>query len=115
MHELGIMQDVLDIAVRTAENNNGSRVTKITLLVGVLSGILPNYMQSYFDLISKGTIAESAELIIEVEPAVFTCPDCGGRTVFERYGPDFVCGECGSANVRLLSGKSFKILSVAII
>lgn len=115
MHELGIMQDVLDLAVKACEKNDGRRVTKITLLVGVLSGVLPNYMQSYFDLISKGTIAEGSELVIEVDPAVFVCRDCGGHTIFERYGPDFVCGECGGANVRLISGKAFKIISIAII
>ena len=60
-------------------------------------------------------LARQAELDIQVDPAVFLCQDCGEKTVFDRFGPDFVCGGCGSENVRLLSGKAFKIISVAIV
>ncbi|MEG0778283.1 MAG: hydrogenase maturation nickel metallochaperone HypA [Oscillospiraceae bacterium] len=115
MHELGIMNDVLATALRVVETNNGKKVTKITLKVGVLSGILPNYMQSFFDLISKGTAAEGSKLVIENEPAVFQCADCGEQSTFESFGSDFVCLHCGGTSIRLLSGKSFQIVSVAII
>ena len=115
MHELGIMNNVLDSAIRVAKENNGHRVTKVTLKVGVLSGILPDYMAAFFDMISQNTIAQGAELIIEIEPAVFLCRDCGEKTSFDRYGPDFICSNCNSENLSLLSGKSFQIVSVAIV
>ncbi len=115
MHELGIMNDVLDTALRVAQQNNGRKVTKITLKVGVLSGILPDYLKSFFELISKDTIAKDANLIVEIEPAVFSCRDCGKQTVFPRFGPDFICEHCGSENMQLLSGKSFQIVNVGII
>ncbi|MEG2072223.1 MAG: hydrogenase maturation nickel metallochaperone HypA [Oscillospiraceae bacterium] len=115
MHELGIMKDVLETALRVASENKGKRVTKVTLKVGVLSGVLPNYMASFFELIAKGTAAEGAQVIIENEAAVFLCRDCGKKTTFQQFGPDFICEHCDSTNLQLLQGKTFQIVSVGII
>ena len=115
MHELGVMRDVLSTAVRAADENGAAKVTKITLKVGVLSGILPNFMQEYFDVISKDTKAENAQLVIETEPAIFHCTDCSKKTVYEKFGPDFSCEHCSGNSIRLLHGKTFQIVSVAVI
>ncbi len=115
MHELGIMTDVLDTALRVAEQNGGKKVTKITLKIGLMSGVIPEYVQSFFDVISKGTAAEGADIIIEPDPAVFVCRKCGEKTVYNALGPEYVCGSCGSQALRMLSGCGFQIVSVGII
>ncbi|MGI5985528.1 MAG: hydrogenase maturation nickel metallochaperone HypA [Clostridiales bacterium] len=115
MHELGIMTDVLDTALRVAEEHGGKKVTKITLKVGLMSGVIPTYVQSFFDVISKDTIAKDAEIAIEPDPAVFTCRKCGGKTVYNELGPEYVCEHCGSQALRLISGYGFQIISVGII
>jgi Zn finger protein HypA/HybF (possibly regulating hydrogenase expression) len=115
MHELGIMTDVLDTALRVAEENGGKKVTKITLKVGLMSGIIPSYVQSFFDVISKNTPAEGAEIIIEPDPAVFFCRKCGQSTVYDALGPEYVCRSCGSPSLRLNSGYGFQIVNVGII
>lgn len=109
------MNDVLETAVRVAKQNDGSRVTKISLKVGVMSGVMPQFMQSFFDVISKGTIAEGAELDIQRDPVVFRCRECGRTTVYDELGPEYVCHACGSESLFLVSGRSFQIISVAII
>lgn len=115
MHELGIMADVLDTAISVAENHGGSRVTKITLKIGVMSGVMPEYVQSFFDVISKNTVASGANITIESDPAVFHCRKCGEQTVYEALGPEYVCGHCGSPALHLLSGYGFQIVNVGII
>ena len=115
MHELGIMTDVLDTAIRVAEEHSGKKVTKITLKVGLMSGIVETYVQSFFDVISKDTIAKGAEIVIEPDPAVFICRKCGGKTVYEKLGPDYVCEHCGSQALRLVSGYGFQIVNVGIV
>lgn len=115
MHELGIMTDVLDTALRVAQQNGGKRVTKITLKIGLMSGVIPSYVQSFFDVISKGTAAEGAEIIIEPDPAVFICRKCGEKTVFDALGPDYICKDCGSQALRMISGYGFQIVNVGII
>ena len=114
MHELGIMTDVLDTAIRVAEDNGGRQVTKITLKIGLMSGVKAEYVQSFFAVISKDTIAQKAEIAIENDPAVFVCRSCGGKTVYEALGPDYICSACGSQALRLVSGHGFPIVNAGI-
>lgn len=115
MHELGIMTDVLDTALRVAEEHGGKKVTKISLKVGLMSGIVSAYVQSFFDVISKDTIAGGAEILITDDPAVFKCRKCGETTVYEKLGPEYVCRNCGSPSLHLESGYGFQIVNVGII
>ena len=115
MHELGIMTDVLDTALRVCEENGGKKVTKITLKVGLMSGIIPSYVQSFFDVISNDTKASGAKLEIISDPAVFTCRKCGNTTVYDALGPEYVCKDCGSPALRMNSGYGFQIVNVGII
>lgn len=115
MHELGIMADVLDTALRVAQSNGGKRVSKITLKIGVMSGIVPMYVQSFFDVIARDTAAAGAKITIETDPAVFVCRKCGEKTEYDELGPQYVCQSCGSEALRLISGYGFQIVSVGII
>ena len=109
------MTDVLDTALRVVEEHGGKKVTKITLKVGLMSGIVSTYVQSFFDVISKDTAASGAELVIEPDPAVFLCRKCGAQTVYEALGPEYVCEHCGSQALKLESGYGFQIINVGII
>lgn len=109
------MTDVLDTALRVCEENGGKKVTKITLKVGLMSGIIPSYVQSFFDVISKDTKANGATIEIELDPAVFVCRKCGEKTVYEALGPEYVCKSCGSQALRMTTGYGFQIVSVGII
>lgn len=115
MHELGIMTDVLDTALRVCEENGGKKVSKITLKVGLMSGIIPTYIQSFFDVISKDTKASGAKLEVLAEPAVFICRKCGQTTSYDALGPEYICQSCGSQALRMTSGYSFQIVSVGIV
>lgn len=109
------MTDVLDRAVAVCEEHGGTKVTKITLKIGLMSGILPDYVQSFFDVLSKGTIAEGAQIVIESVPAVFVCRKCGAGTVYKELGPEYVCSQCGSPALRLTDGYRFQIVSIGIL
>lgn len=109
------MTEVLDTALRVAEENGGKKVTKITLKVGLMSGVVSSYVQSFFDVISKDTIANGAEIVIEPDPAVFVCRKCGEKTVYDELGSEYVCQSCGGAALRLTSGYGFQIVSIGIV
>lgn len=115
MHELGILQEVLDTALKVAKENGGKKVTKITLKIGVMSGIVPQLVQSYFDVLSKDTIARDAKLIIDIDPAVYICCDCGAKTVYTEQAPHFECEKCASRSLKLISGYGFQIVNVGIV
>ncbi len=115
MHELSIMNDVLATALRVAKEHGGTKVTKVTLRVGVMSGIVPYFCDSMFATIAKGTIAEGCEMIVEEEPAVFKCLDCGELTTYPAPGPEYKCHVCQSGNLRLISGYKSQIVNIGIV
>ena len=109
------MTDVLDRAVSVCEQHGGTRVTKITLKIGVMSGIVASYVQSFFDVLSKGTPAEGAEITIEDDPAVFVCRKCGAKTVYGQLGSEYVCSSCGSPALHLEGGYGLQIVNIGIV
>ena len=49
MHELPVMNSILDIVIKHAKMNNVKKIIKIYLKVGVLSDLEEKWMQQYFD------------------------------------------------------------------
>lgn len=68
MHELSLAIEILKTALEQGEANSALRINDIHLEANsptAFTHINPDNIQSYFDLVSKGTIAEGAELSIE--------------------------------------------------
>ena len=62
MHELSITQSILDIALQAAAARGGGRITAIRLAIGPFSGVVPDCVQMYLDVLAKGTAAEGARI-----------------------------------------------------
>ena len=77
MHELAITEGIMNAAVPAAESAGAKKILEIRLKIGELSGVLPEYIQYYFNIISKGTVAEGAKLVSQTIPVQIKCPDCG--------------------------------------
>src|SRR5947209_20380205 len=108
MHELGIAQEVVEIACAQA---HGAQVKRIVLQIGKLSAVLTEAVRFCFDLCTEGTSAAGAQLEI-VEPAgVARCRMCDGEVLLDR--PFGQCC-CGSTDLEWLSGEELKIQMVEI-
>ena len=68
MHELAITQSILDIARKAADEHGAKQVKSVRIMLGEYSGVVPQCIQYYFDVISKDTIAEGAVLDIQPNP-----------------------------------------------
>ena len=110
MHELSIMRSVVDVCEREAQKHGFERVERISLAVGAVSGIVPEYMFEFFPLASAGTVAEGAKLATRVIPAEIECPECGYSG--EAAGADCPC--CGGTGFRLVHGREFYIDSIEV-
>ncbi len=64
MHEYHIVESVIKQAAAAAEEREASRITRIRLAVGEMSGLEESSIRLYFEEISKGTLAEGAELVV---------------------------------------------------
>lgn len=114
MHELSVMTNILEIVLQHAEKNKAKRVSQINLVVGELSDLIPEWMQNYFDFVSKDSIAENAKLQIERIPAIVQCKNCKNEFQLDRNNLEFSCIKCNGTDVELLSGREFLIKSIEV-
>ncbi|MEA3470585.1 MAG: hydrogenase maturation nickel metallochaperone HypA [Thermodesulfobacteriota bacterium] len=116
MHELPITQSILDIVVKHAHTNNVKRVLSITLRIGELSDLEDEWIQRYFDYLSKDTVAEKAKLKIERSPVVMRCNECSHS--FEariKEKKEIACPKCGSTkNFSLISGREYYVKDMEV-
>ena len=112
MHELAITQQILNLALRHAQEAKASRVTDLHLEIGTLSTIIDDSVQFYWDNICQGTICEAATLHFKRIPARLLCQDCN-----QEYALDnelTACPHCESIRVKILSGQEFQLTSIDI-
>lgn len=115
MHELALTSRVFDIALEYAQANNASRVCAIHLRIGEIRDISNEWMQRYFDHVSRGSIAEGAQLDIVRVPLRISCKDCLESCevkVSELAGKK--CSVCGGGQFSLVSGEEFFISSIEV-
>lgn len=111
MHELGIATDILNVSLAEAQNHGARRITGVSLLVGVLRGIVPEHLIFLFGHIAKGTIAEGAMVSIEEDAVRVECKACG---TFEARKFALECPACKKMDVLLTGGDALRIVSLEI-
>lgn len=112
MHELAITESILNIAVDEAKKHGARKVLSIKLKVGEFSGVVPQLIQEYYNIVSRDTVADGAELIIENVPVTIKCNDCGNEGVIDRT--KIKCPQCGSINIRIVTGREFYVDSMEV-
>lgn len=110
MHELSIMEGVLDAVRQSAAQNHITRVGKITLVVGKLSTALPESLQFAFEALAREELFNGAILEIEERDIVCRCETCAHDfLVGAEY--KFVCPQCGGSQIHIVSGRELYIES----
>ena len=62
MHERALTDDLMRKIEAVARENDGARVTRITVKLGALSHFTPEHFREHFVDASRGTLAEGAEV-----------------------------------------------------
>ena len=112
MHEFAIAQSLLEIIEQGALPYGGAKVTGVKLLIGKLSGVLPDALKFAFEAISVGGIAEGASLEIEEVPLRIRCHQCGD--VFLVDDPFLTCPNCEGTDVEMITGRELEIRGIEI-
>lgn len=116
MHELPVTESILKIVLAHAEKNAVSRIMTIHLQIGRLSDMEDEWMQRYFDYVSRGTKAEGARLQIERTPIGLKCSDCDASYTIEAADKiDMPCPQCGQKSGRLISGREYTITNMEVL
>jgi hydrogenase nickel incorporation protein HypA/HybF len=115
MHELPVTKSIVQIVTKHAEMHDVKRVISVNLEIGALSDLQSEWVQRYFDHLSRGTVVDGATLKINRVPAVFRCNRC--QRSFEINAlleEDLSCGLCYSRQVTLVSGREYHVKSMEV-
>lgn len=112
MHELGIAQNILEIARQAVPEEQTAAIRFIRIRVGPLSGVVPDSLEFCFEAIVHETEMQKARLAIEQLPAILSCKKCGYR--FKTKDLEFFCQSCNSADLELISGKELEVVEIEL-
>ena len=112
MHEFSITQNILSIALKEAEKASATKISKINLTIGELSGIVDECVEFYFNLLSQDTMAAGARLCFYRTPTKLRCRQCA--TTFSPANPDWVCPNCRERRIEIVSGRECHVESIEV-
>ncbi len=124
MHEMSLIKRLLLQVQEIAREHHSDFVGEITVELGPLSGVEPELVRIAFEQVVGraeapqvgGALARSttqnATLTIRKVPLVVRCLQCDGESDVNNF--IFLCDNCGSGRVRIVSGDAFRLLSVTL-
>jgi hydrogenase nickel incorporation protein HypA/HybF len=111
MHELGTVFYVIKEVEKICRENELSVVGSVTLEIGEVSGIIPEYIVDCWNWAkAKSEIMKNAELKIENLEAVTFCEDC--RKTYSTLKYKKICPYCRSEHTYLLTGNEYNIKEI---
>ena len=103
MHEVGIVNGILDTVFRAARGAGASRAVLVTLRIGDMTEVVREALDFAWETFrDEDPLTRGCELAVEEVHPQSECLDCGR------------CPLCGGANVRLLHGRELDIASIEI-
>ena len=112
MHEMSLMESVLEIVEEEARKAGATRVKAVRLDIGELSHVEPEAMRFCFDAVVAGTIAAEAVLEIVRVPGAGWCLDCAETVALsERFG---ACPKCGGHMVQMTAGDDMRVAELEV-
>lgn len=112
MHEVSMMQNTLDIAIAQARQNGATKIERLTMNIGELSGVIPEALEFAFEVLIRGTIAENAQLEIKTIPVVCYCQECDRH--FQPNNYIYECPECQRISTNIIHGRELELVSLVV-
>ncbi len=112
MHEYSIVQSLLEQCEQHTKANDASKVTKVIVKIGVLSGVEVDLLQTAFDTFKENTVCDGAKFIINHQKVVISCNNCNENTTLEKN--EFLCPKCNSGDLRVIDGEDMYLMSLEL-
>jgi hydrogenase nickel incorporation protein HypA/HybF len=112
MHEMSLAESVREIVDETARANGARRVAAVRLEIGKLAQVETDAMRFAFDVVMRGSLAETARLeIVETDGSAW-CLRCSRPVAIERRGD--TCPMCGSGQLQVNGGERMRVMEIEI-
>ncbi len=104
MHELSIVEGVMNMVRESALQSNIKKVNKLKLVIGRLAMVLPDSLQFCFQALSQDELFRDAVLEIEQREIQIRCAQCREQYVLEDVY-SYICPGCGANQVEIIQGR----------
>lgn len=112
MHELSIVQSIVDIAEREVRKANAHTVESIELEIGELAGVEFAALDFAWDVAVQRTVLANAQRHVHRVTGKARCSDC--HTEFIMQNLFDACPNCGQYFNEILAGKELKVRSLVV-
>jgi hydrogenase nickel incorporation protein HypA/HybF len=112
MHEYSIVQALLDACEENVKANSASKVTKVVIKIGIMSGVEPELLQSAFETFKEETLCHEAELVMQIQPIVVRCHVCLRESVLEKR--EYHCPNCKSQALDIIDGEDMYLMQLEL-
>lgn len=120
MHEVAVMSQIVELVLSEAKKRDAEKVSKVKLEIGEYTFLGEEQMRFAFEILTKGTVAEGADLDITTKRGAVEC-SCGYSGPPEQpedihiLAPILKCPKCGKiASVREGLGCTVRDISMVV-
>ncbi len=106
------MCSAVTLALEQVKAQGRSKIHRIDLSVGELSGVVPDALMFAFDVVSAGTPAEGANLHLTTVPTLCYCAHC--HREFYPMSLIYACPHCHHLSNDIREGKDLELVSLEI-
>lgn len=112
MHEMALCESVLQAIEASARVEGFTRVRRVRLEVGRLAAVEVDALRFGFDVVTRGSLADGAELVVLDRPGLAWCFDCADTVeIGHRLSP---CPRCGGQRLRPSGGTEMTIKDLEV-
>ena len=111
MHEMSLVRSLVEVVAEEAAAANVKKITSIHLVVGEGRDIVEDMLPPLFQFLSRGTVMENAEIVVQHVPYMVKCNQCGTEFHLEVMQPEkWACPSCHAyKDYKMVSGNEFYI------
>ena len=110
MHEYSIVQALLEQVEQIASQNNATKITKVVVKIGIMSGVEPHLLEMAFDTFKEKSICDGAAFVMNIQPLLLECKVCHEQSEVKKA--HYACQRCGSTDVKVIDGEEMFLMSL---
>ncbi len=111
MHELSLVENILEILDRHRAEQGFNRLLSLRMRIGLLAAVDEEALRFAFESASQGTPFEGAALTVN---KTFPLAHCLCGEVFRVEDLVYVCPACGAVTARLEGGDEMEIIELEV-
>ena len=110
MHEVAIAEEIKAAVLEQLKENKAKKVTKLKLVFGELTSVVPEALEFAFESISYKTPLEGVKIEMKIIKMKGKCKECGKEFRVKDF--NYLCPGCSSTRVKLIAGKEMFIQTI---